>query len=269
MFNGQPSQWEWLQTTEQHFQARLISSDCWEQIIMATWDNEQWHVKFCTSWDILMEICTKLALHMQGNNHTPSYAQRTALPFQSPICSTPFQHRLVNGWKDGSRGKSTDDGPAHQTPCQCTGDYGWVGNLRLPNCIGDVDVDSTHILLLPLEHHVQEFNKQKGYFLIMLQAVVDSSHWERCKTPGYLGAPFHPELLAQTLCPWTSSHPGWGKDCTPTINRGHCLPTAPLADGAVHWILGCPERKVHLQDQQLQDKCRMQHASHHLKACWN
>lgn len=41
---------EQIQTMQQCFWAGEMSSDWWEQIVMASWDDKQWHVNLGTGW---------------------------------------------------------------------------------------------------------------------------------------------------------------------------------------------------------------------------
>lgn len=166
--------WKQLQTVEWCFWAREIRSDCWEQISMATWDNEQWCPNFCISKGTAIEIYAEQVSYTQwqttemrvplsmGKHMNEGSLQAVANHFN--VGKIPLERLFGRGVTDDSTGGGSYASLELMHRKSWTGLLAWGSTALVPS--------RAHTSQSPPLCTVAGNSISKG-FLIVLQAVVD------------------------------------------------------------------------------------------------
>uniref|UniRef100_A0A8C8RP66 DDE Tnp4 domain-containing protein n=1 Tax=Pelusios castaneus TaxID=367368 RepID=A0A8C8RP66_9SAUR len=164
---------------------RETSTEWWDRIVMQLWDDEQWVQNFRMRKATFLELCSELApaLRRKDTNMRSSLTveKRVAIALWKMV--TPDCYRSVAN--QFGVGRSTV-GVALTQVCTAinrvllrrTVTLGNVSEIvdgfaamGFPNCGGAID--GTHIPILAPDHLATEYINRKGYFSMVLQALVD------------------------------------------------------------------------------------------------
>ncbi|KAG6941319.1 hypothetical protein G0U57_007416 [Chelydra serpentina] len=162
---------------ERQFWARETSTDWWDRIVLQVWDDSQWLQNFCMRKGTFMELCDLLSPALKRL----TVHKRVAIALWK--LATPDSYRSV-GNQFGVC-KSTVGAAVIQVANAITElllpRVVTLGNVQVivdgfaamgfPNCGGVID--GTHIPILAPEHQGSEYINRKGYFSMVLQALVD------------------------------------------------------------------------------------------------
>ncbi|KAM7152503.1 uncharacterized protein RBU57_012649 [Macrochelys suwanniensis] len=174
-----------VDTVERRFWARETSTDWWDHIVLQVWDESQWLRNFRMRKGTFMELCELLSPALKHQNTK----MRAALTVEKRLAialwklATPDSYRSVANQFEV--GKSTVGAVVMQVAKVLTEllvpRVVSLGNVQLivdgfaamgfPNCGGAID--GTHIPILAPDHQASEYINRKGYFSIVLQALVD------------------------------------------------------------------------------------------------
>uniref|UniRef100_A0A8C3IAC3 Putative nuclease HARBI1 n=1 Tax=Chrysemys picta bellii TaxID=8478 RepID=A0A8C3IAC3_CHRPI len=174
-----------LSTMERHFWARETSTEWWDHIIMEVWDDKQWLQNFQMRKATFMGLCEELAPILRRKDTR----LRAALPVEKQVAiaiwklATPDSYRSVTN--QFGVGKSTAGIVSMQvckainrillrrtvTLCNVQEIVDGFAKMGFPNCGGAID--GTHIPILTPPHLGSEYVNRKGYFSMVLQALVD------------------------------------------------------------------------------------------------
>ncbi|CAM5075757.1 unnamed protein product [Eretmochelys imbricata] len=170
---------------ERRFWARETNADWWDCIVLQVWDDSQWLRNFCMHKGTFMELCDLLSFALRHKNTK----MRAALTVEKQVAialwklATPDSYCSVGN--QFGVGKSTV-GAAVMQVANAIKDLlisrvVTLGNMQVivdgfaamgfPNCGGAID--GTHIPILAPEHQAGDYINRKGYFSIVLQALVD------------------------------------------------------------------------------------------------
>ncbi|CAM4538526.1 unnamed protein product [Lepidochelys olivacea] len=174
-----------VHAVERRFWARETSTDCLDCIVLRVWDDSQCLRNFRMRKGTFMELCDLLSPALRRKNTK----MRAALIVEKQVAialwklATPDSYRSVGN--QFGVGKSTV-GAAVMQVANAIKDLlisrvVTLGNVQVivdgfaamgfPNCGGTID--GTHIPILAPEHQAGEYINHKGYFSIVLQALVD------------------------------------------------------------------------------------------------
>ncbi|KAG6932907.1 hypothetical protein G0U57_020375, partial [Chelydra serpentina] len=170
---------------ERRFWARETTTDWWDRIVLQVWDESQWLRNFRMRKGTFLELCDLLspALKCQDTR------MRAALTIQKRVAialwklATPDSYRSVAN--QFGVGKSTVGVAvmqvAHAIVDLLLSKVVTLGDVQViidgfaamgfPNCGGAID--GTHIPILGPEHQGSQYINRKGYFSMVLQALVD------------------------------------------------------------------------------------------------
>ncbi|XP_053904772.1 uncharacterized protein LOC128848703 isoform X6 [Malaclemys terrapin pileata] len=170
---------------EHRFWARETSRDWWDCIVLQVWDNSQWLQNFRMRKGTFMELCDLLSPALKRQNTR----MRAALTVEKQVVIAPWKLATPDSYRSvGNQfgvGKSTVGAAVIQV-ANAIKDLliSRVVTLRnvqvivdgfaamgFPNCGGAID--GTHIPILSPEHQATEYINRKGYFSVLLQALVD------------------------------------------------------------------------------------------------
>nr|XP_048702087.1 uncharacterized protein LOC125634833 [Caretta caretta] len=174
-----------VHAVERRFWARETSTDWWDRIVLQVWDDSQWLRNFRMRKGTFMELCDLLSPALRRMNTK----MRAALTVEKRVAialwklATPDSYRSVGN--QFGVGKSTVGAAvmqvAHAIKDLLISRVVTLGNVQVivdgfaamgfPNCGGAID--GTHIPILAPEHQAAEYINRKGYFSIVLQALVD------------------------------------------------------------------------------------------------
>ncbi|CAM5169330.1 unnamed protein product [Eretmochelys imbricata] len=174
-----------VHAVERRFWARETSTDWWDRIVLQVWDDSQWLRNFRMRKGTFMELCDLLSPALKRMNTK----MRAALTVEKRVAialwklATPDSYRSVGN--QFGVGKSTVGAAvmqvAHAIKDLLISRLVTLGNVQVivdgfaamgfPNCGGAID--GTHIPILAPEHQATEYINRKGYFSIVLQALVD------------------------------------------------------------------------------------------------
>uniref|UniRef100_A0A8C8SK72 DDE Tnp4 domain-containing protein n=1 Tax=Pelusios castaneus TaxID=367368 RepID=A0A8C8SK72_9SAUR len=160
-------------------------TDWWDRIVLQLWDDEQWLQNFRMRKATFMELCRELAPAL----HHKDTQMRSAITVEKRVAialwklATPDCYRSVAN--QFGVGRSTVGVALSQVcraiNCLLLRRTVTLGNVRkiiegfqdlgFPNCGGALD--GTHIPILAPDHLAREYINQKGYFSMVLQALVD------------------------------------------------------------------------------------------------
>ncbi|CAM4637537.1 unnamed protein product [Caretta caretta] len=174
-----------VHAVERRFWAWETSTDWWDRIALQVWDNSQWLRNFCMHKGTFIELCDFLSPALKRMNTK----MRAALTVEKRVAialrklAMPDSYRSVGN--QFGVGKSTV-GAAVMQVANTIKDLlisrvVTLGNVQVmvdgfaamgfPNYGGAID--GTHIPVFALEHQAGEYINRKGYFSIVLQALVD------------------------------------------------------------------------------------------------
>uniref|UniRef100_A0A8C3HP06 Putative nuclease HARBI1 n=1 Tax=Chrysemys picta bellii TaxID=8478 RepID=A0A8C3HP06_CHRPI len=174
-----------LSTVERCFWAWETSTEWWDHIVMEVWDDEQWLQNFRMRKATFMGLCEELAPTLRCKDTR----LRAALPVEKRVAiaiwklATPDSYRSVAN--QFGVGKSTV-GIVLMQVCKAINRIllrrtVTLGNVQeivdgfaqmgFPNCGGAID--GTHIPILAPPHLGSKYVNRKGYFSMVLQALVD------------------------------------------------------------------------------------------------
>ncbi|CAM5075196.1 unnamed protein product [Natator depressus] len=174
-----------VHAVERRFWARETSTDWWDRIVLQVWDDSQWLRNFRMRKGTFMELCDLLSPALKHMNTK----MRAALTVEKRVAialrklATPDSYRSVGN--QFGVGKSTVGAAvmqvAHAIKDLLISRVVTLGNVQVivdgfaamgfPNCGGAID--RTHIPILAPQHQAGEYINRKGYFSIVLQALVD------------------------------------------------------------------------------------------------
>ncbi|CAM5091023.1 unnamed protein product [Eretmochelys imbricata] len=174
-----------VHAVECRFWARETSTDWWDLIVLQIWDDSQCLRNFRMRKGTFMELCDLLSPALKRMNTK----MRAALTVEKQVAialwklATPDSYRSVGN--QFGVGNSTVGAVVIQVANAIKGllisRVVTLGNVQVivdgcsamgfPNCGGAID--RTHIPILALEHQAGEYINRKGYFSIVLQALVD------------------------------------------------------------------------------------------------
>uniref|UniRef100_A0A8C8SFE4 DDE Tnp4 domain-containing protein n=1 Tax=Pelusios castaneus TaxID=367368 RepID=A0A8C8SFE4_9SAUR len=174
-----------LQSVERQCWARETNTDWWDRIAMTQWDDEQWLQNFRMRKGTFLELCKELspALRRKDTTMRPALTVEKRVAIALWKLATPDCYRSV-GSQFGV-GKSTVGAVVMQV-CRAINKLllrrlVTLGNVQdivdgfdamgFPNCGGAID--GTHIPILAPDHLGTAYINRKGYFSMVLQALVD------------------------------------------------------------------------------------------------
>ncbi|KAG6926834.1 hypothetical protein G0U57_011028 [Chelydra serpentina] len=170
---------------ERRFWARETSTDWWDRIVLQVWDESQWLRNFRMRKGTFLELCELLSPALKRQDTL----MRAALTIQKRVAialwklATPDSYRSVAN--QFGVGKSTVGVAVMQvahaivdlllSKVVTLGDVQVIidgfSTMGFPNCGGAID--GTHIPILGPDHQSSQYINRKGYFSMVLQALVD------------------------------------------------------------------------------------------------
>uniref|UniRef100_A0A8C3FIM0 DDE Tnp4 domain-containing protein n=1 Tax=Chrysemys picta bellii TaxID=8478 RepID=A0A8C3FIM0_CHRPI len=170
---------------ERRFWAQETSTDWWDRIVLQVWDDSQWLQNFRMRKGTFLELCDLLSPALKHQNTR----MRAALTVEKRVAialwklATPDSYRSVGN--QFGVGKFTVGAAVMQVARAITElllrKVVTLGSVQVivdgfaamgfPNCGGAID--GTHIPILAPEHQGTQYINRKGYFSMMLQALVD------------------------------------------------------------------------------------------------
>ncbi|CAM5142495.1 unnamed protein product [Eretmochelys imbricata] len=155
-----------LTTMERRFWARETSTEWWDHIVMQVWDDKQWLRTFRMRKATFMGLCEELSPILR---HKDTSLRAALMEKQVAIAvwklATPGSYRSVTN--QFGVGKSTV-GIVLMQVCRA------INRILLRRTMILVGaIDGTHIPILAPAHLASEYVNQKGYFSVVLQALVD------------------------------------------------------------------------------------------------
>ncbi|KAG6933784.1 hypothetical protein G0U57_018479, partial [Chelydra serpentina] len=174
-----------VDAVEQRFWARETSMDWWDRIVLQVWDESQWLRNFRMRKGTFLELCELLSPALKRQDTQ----MRAALTIQKQVAialwklATPDSSRSVAN--QFGVGKSTVGVAVMQVANAIVelllSKVVTLGNMQViidgfaamgfPNCGGAID--GTHIPILGPGHQGSQYINRKGYFSMVLQALVD------------------------------------------------------------------------------------------------
>nr|XP_048703369.1 uncharacterized protein LOC125635574 [Caretta caretta]XP_048703370.1 uncharacterized protein LOC125635574 [Caretta caretta] len=170
---------------EHRFWAQETNTDWWDRIVLWVWDDSQWLRNFCMCKGTFMELCDLLSPAQKHKNTKmragPTVEKRVAIALWK--LAKPDSYRPVEN--QFGVGKSTVGAAVMQVANAITelllSRVVTLGNVHVivdgfaamgfPNCDGAID--GTHIPILGPDHQGSQYINCKGYFSMVLQALVD------------------------------------------------------------------------------------------------
>ncbi|CAM4708179.1 unnamed protein product [Lepidochelys olivacea] len=188
-----------VHAVQRQFWAWETSTDWWDRIVWQVWDDSQWLRNFRMRKGTFMAFCDLLSPALKLMNTK----MRAALTVEKQVMialwklAKPDIYRSVGN--QFGVGKSTVGAAvmqvAHAIKDLLISRVVTLGNVQVivdgfpamgfPNCGGAVD--GTRIPILALEHQAGEYINRKGYFSIVLQALVDHNGRFTNINVGWLG----------------------------------------------------------------------------------
>uniref|UniRef100_A0A8C3F7J4 DDE Tnp4 domain-containing protein n=1 Tax=Chrysemys picta bellii TaxID=8478 RepID=A0A8C3F7J4_CHRPI len=170
---------------ERRFWAWETSTDWWDHVVLQVWDDSQWLRNFRMCKATFMELCYLLSPALKGQDTR----MRAALTVEKRVAialwnlATPDSYRSVGN--QFGVGKSTVGAAVIQvaramkdlvisrvvTLGNVQSIVDGLAEMGFPNCGGAID--GTHIPILAPEHQATDYVNRKGYFSMLLQALVD------------------------------------------------------------------------------------------------
>ncbi|XP_060095227.1 uncharacterized protein LOC132572328 [Heteronotia binoei] len=173
-----------LYIMERAFWVQPGRSEWWEKVVLPHWDDPLWQENFRMSRQTFMELCAMLrpVLERQTTNMRAPITVEKQLAIAVWKLATPDSYRSVA--ECFGVGRSTVSRIVMEV-CQALYDvYHHVVHLTrphevikgfaakgFPHCIGAID--ATHIPIIAPAHRATEYINSKGYYSMVLQALVD------------------------------------------------------------------------------------------------
>ncbi|XP_061475068.1 uncharacterized protein LOC133380896 isoform X2 [Rhineura floridana] len=173
-----------LYIMERAFWVQPGRSEWWEKVVLPHWDDPLWQENFRMSRQTFMELCDMLrpVLERQTTNMRAPITVEKQLAIAIWKLATPDSYRSVA--ECFGVGRSTVSRIVMEV-CQALYDvYHHVVHLTgsqevmkgfaakgFPHCIGAID--TTHIPIIAPAHRATEYINSKGYYSMVLQALVD------------------------------------------------------------------------------------------------
>nr|XP_020633184.1 protein ANTAGONIST OF LIKE HETEROCHROMATIN PROTEIN 1-like [Pogona vitticeps] len=173
-----------LYIMERAFWVQPGRSEWWEKVVLPHWDDPLWQENFRMSRRTFMELCDQLrpVLERQTTNMRAPITVEKQLGIAIWKLATPDSYRSVA--ECFGVGRSTVSRIVMEV-CQALYDvYHRVVHLTrpqavmagfaakgFPHCIGAID--ATHIPIIAPAHRATEYINSKGYYSMVLQALVD------------------------------------------------------------------------------------------------
>ncbi|XP_065430477.1 uncharacterized protein LOC101941125 [Chrysemys picta bellii] len=174
-----------VHAVECRFWARETSTDWWDSLVLQVWDDSQWLQNFRMHKGTFMELCDLLspALNCQNTRMRAALTVEKRVAITLWKLATPDSYRSVGN--QFGVGKSTVGAAVIQI-ARAIKDLVISRVVTLGNVQAIVDgfaamgfpnsggaIDGTHIPILSPEHQATEYINCKGYFSMLLQALVD------------------------------------------------------------------------------------------------
>nr|XP_048700750.1 uncharacterized protein LOC125634278 [Caretta caretta] len=168
-------------------------------IVLRVWDDSQWLQNFCMLKATFLELCELLSSTLKHRNTK----MRPALTVEKRVAIALWKLAMPDCyWSVGNQfgvGKSTEGTAVIQVANAITDvlllRVVTLGNVQVildgfatmgfPNCGGAID--RTHIPILALDHLANQYINHKGYFSMVLQALVDHKGRFTIISVGWLG----------------------------------------------------------------------------------
>ncbi|KAG6939979.1 hypothetical protein G0U57_020863 [Chelydra serpentina] len=174
-----------VDTVERRFWAQETSTDWWDRIVLKVWDESQWLRNFRMRKSTFLELCDLLssALKHQDTRMRAALTVLKRVAIALWKLATPDSYRPVAN--QFGVGKSTVGVAVMQVANTIVelllSKVVTLGNVQaivdgfaamgFPNCGGAID--GTHIPILGPDNQASQYINQKGYFSMVLQALVD------------------------------------------------------------------------------------------------
>ncbi|CAM5102211.1 unnamed protein product [Natator depressus] len=170
-----------VHAVERLFRARETSTDWWDCIVLQVWDDFQWLRNFYMRRATFMELCDLLSPALKCKDTK----MRSALTVEKQVAIALWKLATLDSYRSvGNQfgvGKSTVLQVTNAIIDQLLSRVVTLGNVQtavdgfnplgFPNCGGAID--RTHIPILGLDHLGSQYINRKGYFSMVLQALVD------------------------------------------------------------------------------------------------
>ncbi|CAM4614111.1 unnamed protein product [Lepidochelys olivacea] len=174
-----------VHAVERRLWAWETGTDWWNHIVLQVWDDSQWLQNFRMRKGTFMELCDLLSPALRHKNTK----MRAALTVEKQVAIALWKLAMPDSYRSvGNQfgvGKSTVGASVMQVANAIKdlliSRVVTLGNVQVivdgfaamgfPNCSGAID--GTHIPILAPEHQAAEDINHKGYFSIVLQALVD------------------------------------------------------------------------------------------------
>ncbi|XP_050821548.1 uncharacterized protein LOC127057009 [Gopherus flavomarginatus] len=174
-----------VHAVECRFWARETSTDWWDCIELQVWDDSWWLRNFHMQKGTFMELCDLLspALKLKNTKMRAAVTVHKQVAIALWKLATPDSYQSVRN--QFGMGKSTVGASVIQVANVITelllSRVVTLGNMQVivdgfaamgfPNCSGAID--RTHISILGPDHQGSQYINRKGYFSMVLQALVD------------------------------------------------------------------------------------------------
>ncbi|CAM5092769.1 unnamed protein product [Natator depressus] len=174
-----------VDTVECQFWAWQTSTDLWDGIVLQVWDDSQWLRNFRMRMATFLECCELLSPALKFRNTK----MRAALTVEKQVAIALWKLAMPDCYRSVRNqfgvGKSTMGTAliqiAHAITDVLLSRVVTLGNVQVivdgfaamgfPNCGGGID--GTHIPILAPDHLANQYVNHKGYFSMVLQALVD------------------------------------------------------------------------------------------------
>uniref|UniRef100_A0A8C3XL67 DDE Tnp4 domain-containing protein n=1 Tax=Chelydra serpentina TaxID=8475 RepID=A0A8C3XL67_CHESE len=148
---------------ERRFWARETSTDWWDRIVLQVWDESQWLRNFWMRKGTFLELCELLSPALKRQDTR----MRAALTIQKRVAISTVGvavMQVARAIVDLLFQKVVTLGDVQAI-------IDGFAAMGFPNCGGAID--GTHIPILGPEHQGGQYINRKGYFSMVLQALVD------------------------------------------------------------------------------------------------
>ncbi|XP_065435194.1 uncharacterized protein LOC135978000 [Chrysemys picta bellii] len=166
---------------ERRFWAWETSTDWWDRIVLQVWDDSQWLQNFRMRKGTFMELCDLLSPALKRQNTK----MRAAFTVEKRVAIALWKLATPDSYRSVGVGISTVGAAVIQVANAITElllrKVVTLGNVQVivdgfaamgfPNCGGAID--GTHIPILAPENQGTQYINRKGYFSMVLQALVD------------------------------------------------------------------------------------------------
>uniref|UniRef100_A0A8C3I5I3 DDE Tnp4 domain-containing protein n=1 Tax=Chrysemys picta bellii TaxID=8478 RepID=A0A8C3I5I3_CHRPI len=174
-----------VDAVERQFWARVKSTDWWDRIVLQVWDESQWLRNFRMCKGTFLELCELLSPALKCKD----IWMRAAVTVQKRVAIALWKLATPDSYRSEANhfgvGKSTVGIAVMQVANSIVelllSKVVTLGNVQViidgftamgfPNCGGAID--GTHIPILAPDHQASQYINRKGYFSMVLQALVD------------------------------------------------------------------------------------------------